>query len=41
VAGALGVEPPDESLPPVIEVDYEQRLKAAVQILQGTQSPGA
>jgi len=41
VAGALGVEPPDESLPPVIEVDYEQRLKAAVQILQGTQIPGA
>lgn len=35
VAGVLGVQLPDATIPPHIEVDYEQRLNAALQILQG------
>ena len=34
VAGVLGVAPADEAIPTVIEDDHEQRLKAALQILQ-------
>jgi tetratricopeptide (TPR) repeat protein len=34
VAGVLGVAPADDAIPPVIEDDHEQRLKAALQILQ-------
>ena len=42
VAGVLGVAPADEAIPPVIEDDHEQRLKAALQILQsGIRAGGA
>ncbi len=40
VAGVLGVTPPAEPMPQVIDVDYEQRLKAALQILQGAGGAG-
>ena len=40
IAGVLGVTPSDDSIPSVIEVDYEQRLKAALQILQVFARPG-
>jgi len=36
VAGILGMSPPAEPIPAVIEDDYEQRLKAALQLLQGS-----
>jgi hypothetical protein len=40
VAGVLGVELPDTPIPTHIEVDFEQRLKAALQILQGVGRQG-
>jgi len=36
VAGILGLSPPDDPIPAAIEDDYEQRLKAALQLLQGS-----
>ena len=36
VAGVLGVAPAEDDIPPVIEDDHEQRLKAALQILQAS-----
>ena len=36
IAGVLGLAAPEDAIPAVIEDDYEQRLKAALKILQGS-----
>ncbi len=40
VSGILGVAPPADAFPEAIEDDYEQRLKAALQILQASINSG-
>ncbi len=40
VSGILGVAPPEDQIPEAIEDDYEQRLKAALQILQASIGSG-
>ena len=39
IAGVLGLAAPEDAIPAVIEDDYEQRLKAALRILQGSVRP--
>ncbi len=33
IAGILGVSPPEDPIPPVVEDDFEQRVKAALELL--------
>ena len=39
VAGILGEEPPEDAIPSVVEDDFEQRVKAALELLRRYQLP--
>ncbi len=38
IAGVLGIEPPNDAIPPVVEDDFEQRVKAALELLRASRA---